>query len=734
MLKKTILAGAFFLAIGIFNASAQFPAQGINYQAVARNAQGNPITSPITVRISILSGSPTGTLQYQETHNATPNSFGVFNVSIGQGTFNGGAAGSFDNIAWGSATHFSKTEINTGSGYVNMGTSQLWAVPYALYAETSGNGGGGSYTAGSGINIAGNTISAVDNSITNEMQSLALSGNTLSISGGNSVTLPTGGGGSYTAGSGITIAGSVISAVDNSATNEFQNLTLSGATLSISNGNSVTLPTGTTYTAGSGITIAGNTISAADNSATNEFQNLTLSGSTLSISNGNSVTLPTGTTYTAGAGITITGNTIAATDNSVTNEIQSLTLSGNTLSISGGNSVTLPSGSGGGTLDQAYDFGGAGAGKTITADSGPVTINATGTGAAGIGLLVSHSGSNTAAVGVSFSGTGNAIQAASSNAANAFATIQASTNSSTVSNSALFGQSTGAARAIAGQVEASATADVAVRGLNLRTNGGIGVEGVAVNGVSGASSNNQGFGVFATNTGTANVASGYYAVAIAGVAANGVGVQGQTQNAQLPGVLGQNLATGTTYNNIGIYGQSNTGVGVYGESLGNFYGVFAEGDLGASGAKTFLIDHPLDPGGKFLKHFSMESNEVLNIYRGVVTCDASGEAVVTLPDYVEAINRNYSYQLTPIGAYAGLYVKEKMQNGKFRIAGAQPGMEVSWQLVGERNDAYFVKHPEKRQAEVEKAQKGTYISPELHGQSKDTKLFNVAPTLQKIQK
>lgn len=588
--------------MGVTAAFAQIPAEGINYQAVARNAQGNTITSPITVRVSILSGSAGGPVQYQETHSVTPNVYGIFNLTIGQGT---PTNGTFPNINWGTAAHFAKTEINTGSGYIDMGTSQLWAVPYALYAETSGNSGT-TYTAGSGINIAGTTISAVDNSVSNELQNLSVTGATLSISNGNSVTLPTGttytagtginiagnvisatGGGTdsqtlslagntlsisngnsvtlpagtgtdsqtltlagntlsisngnsvtlpagttYTAGSGISITGSTIAATDNSITNEIQNLTLAGTTLSISGGNSVTLPTGTTYTAGSGINITGNTIAATDNSITNEIQSLTLTGTTLSISGGNSVTLPAGTTYTAGAGITITGTTIAAADASATNEIQSLTLSGNTLSISGGNSITLPASSGGGTLDQAYDFGGAGAGKTITADSGPVTINGSGTGAGNIGLLVSHSGSNTAAVGVNFGGTGNAIQAISTNPANGFATIQASTNSSNATNSALFGQSTGAARAVSGQVEASATADVAVRGLNLRTNGGIGVEGVGFNGVSGATSNVGGFGVFGSNTATGATGNpGSLAVGTYGAGFNGV--FGQTNDVAL---------------------------------------------------------------------------------------------------------------------------------------------------------------------------------------------------------
>jgi len=695
MLKRTILAGMFFLFLGASGAYAQFPAEGVNYQAVARNSQGNVISNPITVRISILSGSPTGTLQYQETHNTTPNSLGLFNLSIGQGSFLGGAVANFASINWGATSHFAKTEINTGSGFTDMGTTQLWAVPYALYAKNAGSGGGGSYTAGSGIGISNNVISAVDNSATNELQSLSVSGSSLSISNGNTVTLPSGGT-TYTAGTGISISGNIISAT-----------------------------AGTAYTAGSGISISGGVISAADNSATNEFQTLSLSGNTLSIANGNNVTLPTGTTYTAGTGISITGNTIAAADVSATNEIQTLSISGSTLSISGGNNITLPSGSGGGTLDQAYDFGGAGAGKTIVADSGPVTINASGTGAANIGLLLSHTGTGTAAMGINFSGTGNGIQALSSNAANTFATIQASTNSSNANNSSILGQSTGAARAVTGQVEATATADAAVRGLNSRTGGGIGVDGVGFNGVAGSSAYNQGFGVFATNTATANVASGFYAVGVAGLSTNGVGVQGQTTNGQLPAILGQNLNTGAVYNNIGVYGQSNMGIGVYGESI-DYYGVFSEGDFGASGVKTFLIDHPLDPTNKFLKHFSIESNEVLNIYRGTVVCDANGEATVVMPIYVEAVNKNYSYQLTPIGSFAGLFIKEKLNNGQFKIAGAQPNMEVSWELVGERNDAYLIKHPEKREVEVEKkgSAKGTYISPELYGKPKDLKMVN----------
>lgn len=354
-------------------------------------------------------------------------------------------------------------------------------------------------------------------------------------------------------------------------------------------------------------------------------------------------------------------------------DAQTLSISGQNLTISGGNTVILPPG--GGTLDQAYDFGGAGLGRTITVDAGPVQLNGSGT--------------NTAALLVGFSGTGNAINAQNTNASNSYAAIQGVTNSSSVTNSAIFGQSTGAARGVVGEVTATSTASAAVRGLNLRTNGGIGVEGVGYNGVSGETNYRDGFGVFGLNYD----AAGPLTANASGVGGVGfVGVVGQTSD----------LANGGA-------------------------GIFSMDDVVAAGTKNFRIDHPLDPENKYLNHFSIESNEVLNIYRGTVTCDATGNAVIVLPDYVSAININFSYQLTPIGAFAGLFIAKKMENGTFSIAGAQPGMEVSWQLTGTRNDAYMRNRPNAGQVEVEKrsADKGKYLQPEYHNQPASKSIFKM---------
>jgi hypothetical protein len=106
------------------------------------------------------------------------------------------------------------------------------------------------------------------------------------------------------------------------------------------------------------------------------------------------------------------------------------------------------------------------------------------------------------------------------------------------------------------------------------------------------------------------------------------------------------------------------------------------------GAGAFKIDHPLDPEHKFLQHSFVESPDMMNIYNGVVVLDAHGEAEVQLPDYFEALNRDFQYQLTPLGSYAPIYIAREIKGNQFRIAGGAPGMKVSWQVTGIRHDAY----------------------------------------------
>lgn len=267
-------------------------------------------------------------------------------------------------------------------------------------------------------------------------------------------------------------------------------------------------------------------------------------------------------------------------------------------------------------------------------------------------------------------------------------------------------------------------------------NGGSGVTGSAAN---------SGVGVFAYNSGTTNVSHGVYssissltAAAVLGIGGNSA-VQGQTTVASGIGAAGfggangdgiYGTATGNLgYGVTGVVTVGTSAIGVYGYAdagVATRYGGFFDNDLGSSGTKTFLIDHPDDPANKMLKHFSMESPEVLNVYRGNVTLGPNGEASVTLPSYFNSINnQNYSYHLTAIGNPAQVYVKQEIFNNQFVVAGGTPGMKVSWVVYSERNDPYLQQNPDERLVEIQKtgSMAGKYISPQLYGQPASQSLF-----------
>ncbi len=114
----------------------------INYQAVAYNASGQSINNTaISIRISVLQSSSSGTIAYQETHNPATDGVGAFDIQIGGGAV---TQGTFAGIDWASHSHYLRVEMDAagGSNYMVMGTSQMLSVPYAKYAETAGGIGG----------------------------------------------------------------------------------------------------------------------------------------------------------------------------------------------------------------------------------------------------------------------------------------------------------------------------------------------------------------------------------------------------------------------------------------------------------------------------------------------------------------------------------------------------------------------------------------------------------------
>ena len=140
--------------------------QGINYQAVARDASGDVLMNQaLTIQFSVISDITTSAVSWQETHTVNTNDYGLYTAIIGQGTSTSvGSSVTFDVIDWGASNHLLKVEVDYGGGLIDMGTTAFMSVPYSMNASN------------------------VDP--TDELQSLSLSGDTLFISSGNSIVIP----------------------------------------------------------------------------------------------------------------------------------------------------------------------------------------------------------------------------------------------------------------------------------------------------------------------------------------------------------------------------------------------------------------------------------------------------------------------------------------------------------------------------------------------------------------
>jgi hypothetical protein len=151
--------------------------------------------------------------------------------------------------------------------------------------------------------------------------------------------------------------------------------------------------------------------------------------------------------------------------------------------------------------------------------------------------------------------------------------------------------------------------------------------------------------------------------------------------------------------------------------------VVVDGDLHVAGtlskaAGAFKIDHPLDPENKYLWHSFVESPDMMNIYNGNIVTDATGKAIVQLPDYFEALNMEYRYQLTVIGSFAQAIINKEVAGNKFEIATSTPNVKVSWQVTGIRHDAFAIKNRIPNVVEKDAKDKGKYLNPEVYNQPK----------------
>ena len=266
-----------------------------------------------------------------------------------------------------------------------------------------------------------------------------------------------------------------------------------------------------------------------------------------------------------------------------------------------------------------------------------------------------------------------------------------------------------------------------------------GYGGVFSGGYTGVSASGA-YGVQATGSNTGVYASGGSYGGLFYGGPYGVQATGTTN-----GVFGQ-ASSGS--GGDGVFGTTDTGLGSAGvrgtstASDGN--GVIAEADTGSAafalyalsasgyagwfsgnvnvtgtltkGAGAFKIDHPLNPAHYYLQHSFVESPEMMNVYNDTVTTDAQGFATVTMPDYFQALNRTFRYQLTVVGrSFAQAIVWNQIANNQFTIRTNQPNIEVSWQVTGVRHDKYANAH--RIQVVVAKTprEQGFYLHPELYG-------------------
>ena len=280
------------------------------------------------------------------------------------------------------------------------------------------------------------------------------------------------------------------------------------------------------------------------------------------------------------------------------------------------------------------------------------------------------------------------------------------------------------------------------------TNNGYGIGGSFEGGLIGIASHANSNG--RPSTGIYSLADGSGSGS-SNIALNSTAMDGETDNT---GVFGQALNGGTNAKNYGVSGTASAlpgqlGIGVYGSTTtpigGDLWaGYFAgrtrvTGDLFVDGfihgvVTSFRIDHPLDPGNKYLQHSAVSSPDMMNIYNGNVVTDAKGVAKVALPDYFEALNTDYRYQLTAIGQFAQAIISQKISGNHFEIQTDKPNVEVSWQVTGIRNDA--VARDKRISVEVAKSGKeqGKYLYPAGLGYSDDRSLtYQLRQDAQQVQ-
>jgi len=683
-------------------ALAQSP-QKLNYQGVARNASGQALASQnMKLRLTVHDLTATGTTLYQETHSVTTNGYGLYNVAVGNGTV---VSGTFNTIDWATGDKYLQVEIdpNGGTTFADAGTTQLLSVPYALYTKMADSARGAKNAALADSaraarltlpysDVAANSLPLIklENTADGPAYEGVNSSTTANVTAVRGIISSTSPGGFSSAVRGINngTGGLGIGVYGSQAGSGWGVYGTAAAGIGVY-GNASTNGYGVYGNSASGTGVYG--VSNNGGAAAFAITNNANSSNAMEV-------------YTTGAGKAINATSVAG---SAVAANSSAGKAGDFINNTAANASTVLTSSTTGT-------GSAISGTiTNTANSSAVaTLTSNGTGR-GLAITLSSASNSSRAIDVAQSGTGPGVFATAGG--NAIWGITPTVSSAAVIGDNTLGESVvgrsnnGIAGAVVGRNDGAG--GYGVRGFVTNTSGGIGVLGQS--GISGGTGSAGRF----ENTNSTNTSDALQ------VSSNAAGANGLYSNvvgsSSKAAVYGISTGTGTN----GIIGEANTGSGAYGiwgKSTSGYAGyfsgnVYVAGTLGKS-AGTFKIDHPADPANKYLIHSFVESPDMMNVYNGNITTDASGNAVVDLPSYFEIENIDFKYQLTVIGQFSQAIVSKEVSGNKFEIKTDKPNVKVSWQVTGVRNDQYAQKN--RVVAEVEKAadEKGYYLNPEVFNQ------------------
>jgi len=339
-------------------------------------------------------------------------------------------------------------------------------------------------------------------------------------------------------------------------------------------------------------------------------------------------------------------------------------------------------------------------GATLEVDgNGPKTIfgqTASTTGIALAGTATATTGSTTGVAGTVSSPNGAGVSGYNSATSGTGVGVSAGADSPVGSGLFAYNNAT-TGQAVGVSAESASPAGIGVLGQDDQPGG------VGVGGYSGATTGG-GLGLNGYSASTAGIGVNGYAGAATGT---GIGVQAGVTSPQ-------GIALLANANGGGLAGQFNGNVLVNGA-------LQVTGTV-SKGGGSFKIDHPLDPANKYLSHSFVESPDMMNIYNGNVTTNERGLATIVLPDYFEALNGDFRYQLTVIGQFAQAMVAKEIRNGRFTIETNRPKVKVSWQVTGVRHDAYANAHRIPVTEDKPAAEQGTYLHPDVFHRSEGREL------------